>query len=792
MEIPRKKITKYTLAVFIEKAVAKHGNKCDYSMVSEDDIKTCRSRINIKCTTCNMVTSQTVVGHINSKNGCLICAKSYKWSLDIFLERANKIHGDKYDYSMITNLKEARSKIPVRCKKCNLLWNPTISHHINDKQGCPECCVTNKWTADKFLERAKEIHNDIYLYDTLTVENISGAASRVNITCKFCNKTWTTTVNAHINNITGCGKCKRVKRWTLQLLFEKAQQIHGDKYDYSQTKQSDVTGRESKITVLCNDCQYVWYPSIHNHINGKSGCPNCAGCVKWTLERFLLRSQEIHGNQYDYSQIKGGDIVNNKCKIAVVCNICKYNWLTSVSEHINLKTNCPSCTSHVPWSLERFTTRASAIHGNNYSYLKVKENDIVNGDSKITVICNSCQHVWYPSIHNHINNKSGCPQCSGHVKWTLDRFIKRAQELHGNKYDYSNIQESNVSSNNRIILACNVCEYIWHSSIHNHINSKRGCPNCAGRAKWTFDRFIKKSIEIHGEKYDYSQIKEKDVINVKSYVPIKCNKCHHIWFQSINSHINQIHGCPHCVNTRGYSDAEIVWIETIMKTEGISIQYAKSLEGQYKIKFPGGKLRSVDGYCQETNTVYEYNGNFWHGNPRVYKPNDMNTVAKKTFGELYMATISKESTIKQLGYNLIVKWETPCNILVPQRTGYICKMFMKTLADLSAYALKYNIDSVMLAFKTNVIADRGIALLNKNVKEDFIQIENAIPENACQALNVYKQNNYQIVTQCDEESYNLLVYMNDSFRFCDVMSIYTKRIIKKYCILVSFIVHGTN
>ena len=101
-----------------------------------------------------------------------------------------------------------------------------------------------------------------------------------------------------------------------------------------------------------------------------------------------------------------------------------------------------------------------------------------------------------------------------------------------------------------------------------------------------------------------------------------------------------------------------------------------------------GKRTSVDGYDPKTNTVYEFHGDFWHGNPVVYNPSDINNKNKKTFGQLYQETIDKENRIRQNGYNLVVIWENdfyiqykdkiaelkniknndvePCDILVPR------------------------------------------------------------------------------------------------------------------------------
>jgi G:T-mismatch repair DNA endonuclease (very short patch repair protein) len=85
----------------------------------------------------------------------------------------------------------------------------------------------------------------------------------------------------------------------------------------------------------------------------------------------------------------------------------------------------------------------------------------------------------------------------------------------------------------------------------------------------------------------------------------------------------------------------------------IQIQHAENV-GEYIIK---NTKFSADGYCKETNTIYEFHGDFWHGNPNLYDTNDINKRNDKTFGELYQKTLEREQQIIDYGYNLVVMWE---------------------------------------------------------------------------------------------------------------------------------------
>ncbi|MGZ8924252.1 MAG: DUF7487 domain-containing protein [Nitrososphaeraceae archaeon] len=96
------------------------------------------------------------------------------------------------------------------------------------------------------------------------------------------------------------------------------------------------------------------------------------------------------------------------------------------------------------------------------------------------------------------------------------------------------------------------------------------------------------------------------------------------------------------------------WLEFIMEQEGINIQHAGNI-GEYKI--PGTRYKA-DGYCSETNTIYEFHGDYWHGNPKIFESTVINEVVGISMGELYLRTIEKENKIRELGYNLTTMWQT--------------------------------------------------------------------------------------------------------------------------------------
>ena len=110
--------------------------------------------------------------------------------------------------------------------------------------------------------------------------------------------------------------------------------------------------------------------------------------------------------------------------------------------------------------------------------------------------------------------------------------------------------------------------------------------------------------------------------------------------------------CPKCSNQ--YSKISIEWLSYMEIKNSIKIIHAKN-EGEFNI--PNTRYKA-DGYCEETNTIYEFHGDFWHGNPNKYLSTDINKKLVKTFGELYQNTLNKEQQIRDMGFNLITIWES--------------------------------------------------------------------------------------------------------------------------------------
>ena len=105
-----------------------------------------------------------------------------------------------------------------------------------------------------------------------------------------------------------------------------------------------------------------------------------------------------------------------------------------------------------------------------------------------------------------------------------------------------------------------------------------------------------------------------------------------------------------------YSGIAIEWLEGEALRRDIEGQILHAENGG-EFRIPGTRI-AVDGFHVQTNTVFEFHGDAYHGNPKKYRPNECPShFSNKTAAELYKATVLREKRIRDLGYTLVVMWE---------------------------------------------------------------------------------------------------------------------------------------
>lgn len=267
-----------------------------------------------------------------------------------------------------------------------------------------------------------------------------------------------------------------MRKYSQEKFIMKARQVHGDRYDYSQSIYIDS---QTKICIICPDHGPFWQ-SPAEHLRGK-GCKKCRyeqmrqNRQDQHIDRqaqFIARAKTVHGDRYDYSKVeyKGCDK-----PVCIVCPDHGEFWQTPTLHQIG--HGCPKCNKNRAKTKEEFIEEANIIHNNKYDYSQV---EYERGDKKVCIIC-PIHGLFWQSFTKHVAKKHGCPKCSVIQRsktqtMSKEEFAARAAQIHGEgRYDYSLVNFSNL--HDKVQIRCIKHNHVFTQIAADHLDG-HGCPKC--------------------------------------------------------------------------------------------------------------------------------------------------------------------------------------------------------------------------------------------------------------------------------------------------------------------------
>jgi len=211
-----------------------------------------------------------------------------------FIDKANRIHNEKYDYSKVV-YKKSSEKVCIICPVHGKFWQRP-SHHMNNRN-CPKCAEISRrknktLTTQKFIKRAIKIHKNKYDYSKVEYKNIR---EKVCIICPI-HGIFQQTPMDHLQKC-GCPKCAEIliqksnKYMSTKAglsFIKKSKSVHGNKYDYSKV---EYVNAKTKVTIIC-PIHGEFEQTPGNHLNG-SGCPICGlQYTNYTSGKYQLKYPE--------------------------------------------------------------------------------------------------------------------------------------------------------------------------------------------------------------------------------------------------------------------------------------------------------------------------------------------------------------------------------------------------------------------------------------------------------------------------------------------------------------------
>ena len=120
-----------TTEEFIKKSLRTHGDKYNYSLV---EYVNSINKVKIICPVHGMF-EQKAFNHMRGDK-CPSCTKNKRLTKDEFIQKSSRMHGDKYDYSLVEYVNNTK-KVIIKCEKHGI-FNQAPNNHINGN-GCPHC-----------------------------------------------------------------------------------------------------------------------------------------------------------------------------------------------------------------------------------------------------------------------------------------------------------------------------------------------------------------------------------------------------------------------------------------------------------------------------------------------------------------------------------------------------------------------------------------------------------------------------------------------------------------------------
>lgn len=196
-----------------------------------------------------------------------------------FVEKSTKLHGDKYDYSLVEYTTNT-AKVKIVCRKHNEFFLQAPANHLKGS-GCPICryettALKATKSLEDFISSARLVHGDRYDYSR---SEYKSTHTLLTIICKKHNKPFEQKPTNHLSG-KGCQLCAAEKVrstvlaqvLTTEQFIDKAKAVHGDLYDYTHT----VYDRSAKkASIWCNRHSGFFKQAPNPHLRG-IGCPICA------------------------------------------------------------------------------------------------------------------------------------------------------------------------------------------------------------------------------------------------------------------------------------------------------------------------------------------------------------------------------------------------------------------------------------------------------------------------------------------------------------------------------------
>lgn len=349
---------------------------------------------------------------------CLKCSGRDPWSL----AELDEFVFEKYGGHVLSKRRlKGRVKLKFQCKDGHV-FSALILNVVRD-HWCPKCAVARRArrsrekTMERFTIRVKELGG------VVVDSTYLNSKDKVTVKCSR-GHLWAVAPNSVLGG-SWCKKCATLsvsKKFSLPLA--EVQKMVAKQCGKLIESSTYVNG-QSQILVECIK-GHRWFTSGVSIRSGR-WCPKCASVSRGVRRRisyeYYCKEAERNGGRVVSSDfLSPGSYLQYECGQGHI-------WLTSGAS-IRAGSWCSKCADLTRRG--RFTRKTeddirSALSNKNIEWVSGKYR---NQKSKLTVKCNKCQHVWVAHAGS-VTTRSGCPNCYGNIRLTIDEMKRLARERGG-------------------------------------------------------------------------------------------------------------------------------------------------------------------------------------------------------------------------------------------------------------------------------------------------------------------------------------------------------------------------
>lgn len=259
-----------------------------------------------------------------------------------------------------------------------------------------------------------------------------------------------------------------------------AAQWHFEK-NYPLTPKNFSNSSNKKVWWQCQQNKdHVWHASVNARTTTSGNCPFC-NRTRVSSDNSLLSTHPLIANEwhpFKNKELKPDKFLSGSSK--VVWWQCKKNskheWQAAITSRVSNNSSCPYCNGRkcLPENSIEATHPSLAkefLHEKNKPHLAKQL--IAGSNKKVWWKCSKCSYEYKSQVASRAKRGTGCRVCAGLIL-TKSKFINKAKEKYGDKYDYS--LSKIINQNTKVIIICKK-HGEFEQSPRNHFRSP-GCAAC--------------------------------------------------------------------------------------------------------------------------------------------------------------------------------------------------------------------------------------------------------------------------------------------------------------------------